>query len=70
MTKNLPKSPFPPREAQKFAEDHGLMSHDDIAREWNQLSGENIGRGRVFQILRQAEAKLARGLREFQADFT
>jgi hypothetical protein len=44
--------------AQWLAEQQGLRPWEEVARLWNERSGEHIGRARVMQIAKSAEAKL------------
>jgi len=34
------------------------MPHDEVARRWNEMSGEKLTRSRVWQIERDARRKL------------
>lgn len=55
-------------EAQRFADRHDLMPYVEIAQRWYEISGQRISRGMVHVVLWQAEDKLAKALRDYQAD--
>lgn len=48
--------------AQRFAVEHNLMPHQQIADRWYEMSGQRISRAMVFLVLRQAEEKIAKAL--------
>jgi hypothetical protein len=49
-----------------FAHRQRLTSTYDIAEAWNAMSGENISRTRVWQILKRAERKLRERLADLE----
>jgi hypothetical protein len=50
----------------EFASRHRLTSTYDVAEAWNAMSGENLSRTRVWQILKRAERKLRTRLADLE----
>jgi hypothetical protein len=48
--------------AYKFADEQCLQPWEQVAEQWNQLSGESLTRSRVMQIARVAHEKLRQKL--------
>lgn len=54
------------RQMQRFSHAQNLMPWDQVAAAWNQRSGQNITRNRVWQIAHAAEQKLRKALQEIR----
>lgn len=69
MTTQAAKSPFATsHDAQRFANKHELMPHQEIADRWYEMSGQRLSRGMIYVICRNAEEKIREALEDMRCD--